>query len=109
MKNNHVKSKIDKDLVRLDPDILCEQTKELEDFLLERIVNQSRAVKCVVSAYDQFNSPLRQCGKPILSALFLGPSGVGKTYIAEMLAQYFFDDPAAFTKIECANYAERHE
>src|SRR3989338_7409670 len=109
MKNNHVKSKIDKDLVRLDPDILCEQTKELEDFLYERIINQSRAVKCVVSAYDQFNSPLRQYEKPILSALFLGPSGVGKTYVAEMLAEYFFDNPNAFTKIECANYAERHE
>ncbi|MDO8574922.1 MAG: AAA family ATPase [bacterium] len=93
----------------LDCDLLCEQTKELEDFLSEKIVNQPRAVKCVVSAYDQFNSPLRRYEKPILSALFLGPSGVGKTYIAEMLAEYFFDDPAAFTKIECANYVERHE
>ena len=85
---------------QLDPNILCEQTKELEDFLYERIINQSRAVKCVVSAYDQFNSPLRQYEKPILSALFLGPSGVGKTYVAEMLAEYFFDNPNAFTKIE---------
>ncbi|OGD25562.1 hypothetical protein A2819_01365 [Candidatus Azambacteria bacterium RIFCSPHIGHO2_01_FULL_40_24] len=94
---------------KLDPDILCEQTKELEDFLLERIINQQRAIKCVVSAYDKFNSPLWQLEKPILSALFLGPSGVGKTYIAEMLAEYFLDDPTAFTKIECANYVERHE
>ena len=94
---------------QLDPNILCEQTKELEDFLYERIINQPRAVKCVVSAYDQFNSPLRRYEKPILSALFLGPSGVGKTYVAEMLAEYFFDNPNAFTKIECANYAERHE
>jgi len=109
MNDDRVKSKIDRNLVKLDPNILCEQTKELEDFLSEKIVNQSRAVKCVVSAYDQFNSPLRQYEKPILSALFLGPSGVGKTYIAEMLAQYFFDNPAAFTKIECANYAEHHE
>ena len=109
MNDDRVKSKIDRNLVKLDPNILCEQTKELEDFLLERIINQPRAVKCVVSAYDQFNSPLRRYEKPILSALFLGPSGVGKTYIAEMLAQYFFDNPAAFTKIECANYAEHHE
>ncbi|MBI2446489.1 MAG: ATP-dependent Clp protease ATP-binding subunit [Parcubacteria group bacterium] len=109
MARNRTKLKIDKDLIKLDPNVLCEQTKELEDFLLERIVNQPRAVKCVVSAFDQFNSPLRQHEKPILSALFLGPSGVGKTYIAEMLAEYLFDNPAAFTKIECANYAERHE
>lgn len=94
---------------KLDSNGLCEHTKELEDFLSEKIVNQPRAVKCIVSAYDKFNSPLRQPKKPILSALFLGPSGVGKTYIAEMLAEYFFDNPAAFTKIECANYVNRHE
>ena len=95
--------------IKLDSELLCEQTKELEDFLSGKIVNQSRAVKCVVLAYDQFNSPLWRPGKPILSALFLGPSGVGKTYIAEVLAEYFFDDQSAFTKIECANYVERHE
>lgn len=96
-------------LIKLDPGLLCKKTKELEDFLFERIINQPRAVRCVVSAYDKFNSPLWRYEKPMLAALFLGPSGVGKTYIAEMLAEYFFDDPAAFTKIECANYVERHE
>ncbi|KKQ92781.1 MAG: hypothetical protein UT16_C0006G0012, partial [Candidatus Azambacteria bacterium GW2011_GWA2_39_10] len=47
MNDDRVKSKIDRNLVKLDPNILCEQTKELEDFLSEKIVNQSRAVKCV--------------------------------------------------------------
>ncbi len=94
---------------KLNPDTLCEQTKKLENFLSEKIISQPRAIKCVVSAYDKFNSLLWQTGKPILSALFLGPSGVGKTYIAEILAEYFFDNPAAFTKIECANYVERQE
>lgn len=95
--------------IKLDSDLLCEKTKELEDFLSKKIINQPRAINCVVSAYDKFNSPLWYPKKPILTALFLGPSGVGKTYIAEMLAEYFFDDPTAFTKIECANYAERHD
>lgn len=93
----------------LDTSLICEQTKELGDFLSERVINQERATKCIVSAYDAFSSPLWQPEKPILSALFLGPSGVGKTFLPEVLAEYFFESPLALTKIECANYAEKHE
>lgn len=92
---------------RLNSNKLCETTLEFRDFLKEKVIDQDRAVKCLTRAYDLSISPLKEEG-PIISALFLGPSGVGKTATAEALAEYFFDDSNAFTKIPCANYTERH-
>ncbi len=94
---------------KLDASRFCEQAKELEDFLKSRVINQERAVNCIVASYDYYLSPLKKQEGPLLSALFLGPSGVGKTYFSELLAEYFFEDPKAFTKVECAGYQENHE
>lgn len=95
--------------VKLDPALFCEQSKELLDFLQSKIINQSRAIYRIVDAFDHFYSPLWKPGKPLFAGLFPGPSGVGKTYMAEVLAEYLFDNPAALTKIECANYRQDHQ
>lgn len=96
-------------LIRLNPHKLCKKSQSLFDFLSKRIINQQRAIQCIVDAYDRYLSPLWKPDRPIFCGLFPGPSGVGKTYIVETLAEYFFENPKAFTKIDCANYKERHE
>jgi len=95
--------------VKLNPNLLSEEAQKLKEFLSSRLVNQDRAIKKVVEAYELFLSPLRNPYRPIITMLACGPSGVGKTYLAELLAEFFFDNKAALTKIECASYTERHE
>jgi len=95
--------------VKLNPNLLSEEAQKLKEFLSSRLVNQDRAIKKVVEAYELFLSPLRNPYRPIITMLACGPSGVGKTYLAELLAEFFFDNRSALTKIECVSYTERHE
>lgn len=99
----------EKELIRLDPDTLNEESRRFKRFLRERMVNQSRAIERVVSAYDYFLSPLREADAPIINLLELGPSGSGKTLLAELTAEFFFEDRGAFTKIECGSYQTQYE
>ena len=79
---------------------------DLEDTLNEEIIWQQEAVKEVVSALIRNKlSPIEKT-KPIGAFLFLGPSGVGKTYLAQLLAKYFFQDEKALIKINMSEYSE---
>ncbi|MBI3046435.1 MAG: ATP-dependent Clp protease ATP-binding subunit [Candidatus Harrisonbacteria bacterium] len=82
--------------------------KELKGFLIGRIKGQERAVKKLVLIMDLFQANFREADRPICTALFLGPSGVGKTLVAEVLAEFFFGSRNAFTKIACGDYREQH-
>ena len=78
----------------------------LEDLLNQEIIWQEEAVKEVVSALIRNKlSPIEKT-KPIGAFLFLGPSGVWKTYLAELLAKYFFQDEKALIKINMSEYTE---
>jgi ATP-dependent Clp protease ATP-binding subunit ClpA len=95
--------------IRLDPDRSSELAIKLKRFLESKIVDQRRAIDRIILSYEYWLSPVWQPERPILTALFLGPSGVGKTRIAEALAEFFFEDRFALTKVECSNFKERHE
>lgn len=96
-------------LVRLDPSKASKEAESLRLFLEFKLIGQEKAINRVVASYEQHLSPLKRQDAPILCALFTGPSGVGKTYIVELLAEFLFGSRDAFVKIECENYAERHE
>lgn len=96
-------------LTPLDKNKICERVKEFEDFLHNNVIGQPRAIDDLVMAYDSYVSGFRDYTKPIFSGLFLGPSGVGKTYLTEMVAEYFFDDAAAFCKVPCEQLSESHK
>ncbi len=79
---------------------------DLENQLNKEIIWQEEAVKEVVSALIRNKlSPVEKT-KPIGAFLFLWPSGVGKTYLAELLAKYFFHDDKALIKINMSEYSE---
>ena len=93
---------------RLDPEGSGEATRKLEEFFLKWVRGQDDAIKRLVGNIDLHDSGFRDPNRPIYSGLFLGPSGVGKTLMAEVLAEHWFGSRKAFTKIACAQYREPH-
>ena len=72
----------------------AEKLLHMEELIHERIVGQDEAVKAVAQALREYRSGLTRKGGPIASFLFVGPTGVGKTELAKILAE----DPVRFGK-----------
>ena len=95
--------------IKLDTEAMGPEEKKILDFMKDRIKGQDRALRYIAQAWNRFFSPLRNPDKPIFSGLLLGPAGVGKTLLAETIAEYICGDPKGFTKIDCAELSEPHE
>ncbi len=80
----------------------------LEDTIGERLIGQKEAVVAVSDAVRRSRAGLQDPKKPIGSFIFLGPTGVGKTELAKILADVLFDDEKALTRIDMSEYQERH-
>jgi len=80
----------------------------MEERLNARVIGQSEAVVAISKAVRRSRVGLRDPGKPIGSFLFLGPSGVGKTYLAKALAEFLFDDEQAMTRLDMSEFMEKH-
>ena len=83
--------------------------RELEAFLRSRIVGQDAAVDAVLELYQVFLVGMSPPDRPVGNLLFLGPTGSGKTYVIEVLAEALFGNPHAFIKVDCAEFQEHHE
>lgn len=79
----------------------------MEEELKKFIIGQDEAIKTVSNAIRRARSGMKDPRRPIGSFLFLGPTGVGKTELAKVLAQYLFDSPDALVKIDMSEYMER--
>jgi|GEM_PF-1086319 len=86
-----------------------EATEKLMIFLRSRIVGQDRALRYIASAFSRMDSKLRNKQKPIGSFLMLGPSGVGKSETARVLAKYLFGHRDYLTLIDCTAFSQPHE
>jgi ATP-dependent Clp protease ATP-binding subunit ClpB len=86
-----------------------EATRVVEAFLQDRIVGQDAAIEAVVELYQIFTVGMCSADRPVGNLLFLGPTGSGKTYVVEVLAEALFGNPRAFIKIDCAEFQEHHE
>ena len=80
----------------------------MEDRLHERVVGQDPAIRAVSDAVRRNRAGLGDQARPIGSFLFLGPTGVGKTELCKALAEFLFDDPSAFVRIDMSEFQERH-
>ncbi len=80
---------------------------ELEKRLKQRIIGQDRAVEVVAKALVRSQMGLRPKNKPVGNFLFLGPTGVGKTELAKVLAQEAFGDNALI-RLDMSDFGEKH-
>lgn len=81
---------------------------ELEKTLAKSIIGQEEAVKAVASAIRRSRSGVASDSRPIGSFIFLGPTGVGKTELAKVLAREFFGSPNNLVKIDMSEFNEHH-
>ena len=91
--------------------LMEDETKKLmgmEKYLGEKIIGQSEAVSAVSTAIQKSRVGLGNPDKPVGSFLFMGPTGVGKTYLAKSLAEFLFDDVNAMVRIDMSEYMERY-
>ncbi|MBU0719182.1 MAG: ATP-dependent Clp protease ATP-binding subunit, partial [Planctomycetes bacterium] len=81
---------------------------KLEVELHKRIVSQDEAVQAVARAVRRSRTGLKDPNRPMGSFIFVGPSGVGKTYLAKCLAEFMFGDPDALFVLDMSEYMEKH-
>jgi len=80
---------------------------EMGDVLKQKVVGQDDAIQKVVKAIQRNRVGLKDPNKPIGTFMFLGPTGVGKTYLAKKLAEYLFDSSDALIRIDMSEYLEK--
>jgi ATP-dependent Clp protease ATP-binding subunit ClpC len=71
------------------------------------VIGQEEAIQKVVKAIQRNRAGLKDPNRPIGSFIFLGPTGVGKTHLAKVLAQYLFDSQDALIRIDMSEYMEK--
>ena len=80
----------------------------LETNLSKHVIGQSEAVDAVARAVRRSRSGVSSERRPIGSFVFMGPTGVGKTELARVLAREFFGNKDALIKIDMSEFSERH-
>ncbi|MDY6065177.1 MAG: ATP-dependent Clp protease ATP-binding subunit [Finegoldia sp.] len=85
-----------------------EKYRNLDKNLKKKIIGQDSAIDTISNALKRARVGLKDPNKPIGSFIFVGPTGVGKTYLAKQLAKYLFDDENAMIRIDMSEYMEKH-
>ena len=86
------------------------ETKKLlamEEELKHKVIGQDEAVTAISKALRRSRADLKDPRRPIGSFIFLGPTGVGKTFLARSLAEFMFGDPDALIQIDMSEYMEK--
>lgn len=84
-----------------------EKLMKMEGALKDKIVGQDEAVTKLSKAIRRTRAGLKRANKPIGTFIFLGPTGVGKTELAKVLAKYLFDTEEALIRIDMSEYMEK--
>ena len=77
------------------------------DTLKKKIIGQDEAVEKIVRAIRRNRAGLKNPNKPIGTFLFLGPTGVGKTQLAKVLAEFMFDSQDSLIRVDMSEYMEK--
>ena len=81
---------------------------KLESELRKKIIGQDFATEVVSKALRRSRADLKDPKRPIGSFMFLGPTGVGKTHLAKVLAERIFGDQESLIQIDMSEYMEKH-
>ncbi|MCB9892507.1 MAG: ATP-dependent Clp protease ATP-binding subunit, partial [Planctomycetes bacterium] len=86
----------------------AERLLQMEAELGRQVIHQDQAIKAIAKAIRRSRSGLKDPHRPMGSFLFLGPSGVGKTYLSKTLTKFMFGDEEAIIQIDMSEYMEKH-
>jgi ATP-dependent Clp protease ATP-binding subunit ClpC len=81
---------------------------EMEADLKEKVIGQGEAVTAVSRAVRRASAGLKDPKRPIGVFMFLGPTGVGKTYLAQMLGEFMFGSKDNVIRIDMSEFMEKH-
>ncbi|WP_194966591.1 ATP-dependent Clp protease ATP-binding subunit [Rickettsia endosymbiont of Cardiosporidium cionae] len=85
-----------------------EKLLNMETILKKSIVGQDEAINVVSNAIRRSRTGIQDIQHPIGTFLFLGPTGVGKTELNKVLANFMFNDPKAILRMDMSEYMEKH-
>ena len=80
---------------------------EMDEELSSKVIGQNEAIKMLTKAIQRTRVGLKDPKKPIGTFIFLGPTGVGKTELAKVLATYLFDKEDSLVRIDMSEYMEK--
>ncbi len=86
----------------------AEKLLKMEAELKSKVIGQDEAVIAISKALRRSRADLKDPRRPIGSFLFLGPTGVGKTFLAKNLAEFMFGTAEALIQIDMSEYMEKH-
>ena len=84
-----------------------EKLLKMEEELRGKVIGQDEAVTAISKALRRSRADLKDPRRPIGSFIFLGPTGVGKTFLAQKLAEFMFGDRDALIQIDMSEYMEK--
>ena len=85
-----------------------EKLLNMEEHLHRHVIAQDDAISAVSAAIRRSRAGIASPKRPLGSFIFLGPTGVGKTYLAKQLAQYLFGSEDALIRVDMSDYMEKH-
>lgn len=85
-----------------------EQLRQMGNVLKQRVIGQDKAIDTIVKAIQRSRMGLRNPNKPIGTFFLLGPTGVGKTHLAQCLAEEMFGNRDAIVRFDMSEYIEKH-
>jgi len=101
----HSEPALQKEALILDPLKRSPQVTRFETMLRERVVGQMSAIDAILDSFSKILAGIRNPERPILTLLFLGPTGVGKTETVKALAETIFGKRTAFTRVNCQEFS----
>lgn len=84
-----------------------ERLLKIEEELKDKVIGQNEAIVKIAKSIRRNRVGLKDPGRPIGSFIFLGPTGVGKTYLAKILSKYLFATDDALIRIDMSEYMEK--
>ncbi len=81
---------------------------KMEGALRTKVIGQDEAIESIARSVRRARAGLKDPRRPIGVFLFLGPTGVGKTYLARQLAEFMFDSQDNMIKLDMSEFSERH-
>ena len=82
--------------------------RKLKTFLEKKVIGQQDAIDVVTTTIKRSKTGLNNPKRPIGSFLFVGPTGVGKTYITKCISEVLFDDPDKIIRVDMSELMEQH-